>query len=150
MLEAFGKFVVKSKLFIILFSIILVFPALIGMMRTPINYDIFAYLPENLPSVQGQNIMNKTFGYGGTGILMVKNKTDVEVENLKEKIEKVDGVETVNWITDLADLTLPREFLPEDLVNQFYANDSTMMQIQFQQEAASEKTYHSVQEIKKF
>ncbi|KXG44985.1 hypothetical protein U473_02895 [Tepidibacillus decaturensis] len=139
----------KSKLFIILFSIILVFPALIGMMRTPINYDIFAYLPENLPSVQGQNIMNKTFGYGGTGILMVKNKTDVEVENLKEKIEKVDGVETVNWITDLADLTLPREFLPEDLVNQFYANDSTMMQIQFQQEAASEKTYHSVQEIKK-
>ncbi|MFX0559022.1 MMPL family transporter [Tepidibacillus infernus] len=149
MLEAFGKFVVKSKLFIILFSIILVFPALIGMMRTPINYDIFAYLPENLPSVQGQNIMNKTFGYGGTGILMVKNKTDVEVENLKEKIEKVDGVETVNWITDLADLTLPREFLPEDLVNQFYANDSTMMQIQFQQEAASEKTYHSVQEIKK-
>lgn len=149
MLEAFGKFVVKSKLFIILFSIILVFPALIGMMKTPINYDIFAYLPENLPSVQGQNIMNKTFGYGGTGILMVKNKTDVEVENLKEKIEKVDGVETVNWITDLADLTLPREFLPEDLVNQFYANDSTMMQIQFQQEAASEKTYHSVQEIKK-
>ncbi|TCS82530.1 efflux RND transporter permease subunit [Tepidibacillus fermentans] len=149
MLEAFGKFVVKSKLFIILFSIILVFPALIGMMRTPINYDIFAYLPENLPSVQGQNIMNKTFGYGGTGILMVKNKTDVEVENLKEKIEKVDGVETVNWITDLADLTLPREFLPEDLVNQFYANDSTMMQIQFQEEAASEKTYHSVQEIKK-
>lgn len=149
MLESFGKFVVKSKAVIIVLSLILMVPALFGIVKTQINYDIFAYLPEKLPSVQGQNIMNKTFGFGGTGILMVKNQTDVEVEGLKQKLEQVDGVETVNWITDLTDLALPREFLPEELVNQFYAGNSTMLQIQFQEEAASEKTHHAVQEIKK-
>lgn len=70
--------------------------------------------------------MNKVFGFGGTGILMVKNQTDVEVENLKRKLEQVDGVETVNWITDIADLAVPREFLPEELVDQFYSGNSTI------------------------
>lgn len=92
--------------------------------------------------------MNKVFGFGGTGILMVKNQTDVEVENLKRKLEQVDGVETVNWITDIADLAVPREFLPEELVDQFYSGNSTIMQIQFEEEAASEKTHYAVQEIK--
>jgi uncharacterized protein len=149
MLELFGKFVVKSRTAIIVLSLILMVPAMFGITKTQINYDIFAYLPEKLPSVQGQNIMNKTFGFGGTGILMVKNQTDVEVENLKQKLEQVDGVEKVNWITDLADLAMPREFLPEELVSQFYAGNSTMMQIQFKEEAASEKTHYAVQEIKK-
>jgi uncharacterized protein len=147
-LESFGKFVVKSRIAIIVLSLILVIPALFGIVKTQINYDIFAYLPEKLPSVQGQNVMNKTFGFGGTGILMVKNQTDVEVERLRQRLEQVDGVETVNWITDFADLALPREFLPEELVNQFYAGNSTIMQIQFEEEAASEKTHYAVQEIK--
>ncbi|BDG33602.1 hypothetical protein PthBH41_33140 [Parageobacillus thermoglucosidasius] len=148
MLELFGRFVVKSRIAIIVLSLILVIPALSGIVKTQINYDIFAYLPEKLPSVQGQNIMNKVFGFGGTGILMVKNQTDVEVENLKRKLEQVDGVETVNWITDIADLAVPREFLPEELVDQFYSGNSTIMQIQFEEEAASEKTHYAVQEIK--
>ncbi|MBE3553943.1 MAG: MMPL family transporter [Thermicanus sp.] len=137
------------KIVIIILSLLLLPPALFGILKTEVNYDIFAYLPESLPSVQGQNIMNTTFGYGGTGILMVKNKTDVEAEMIKQKLEQVDGVETVNWITDLADLAVPREFLPEELVSQFYSGNSTLMQIQFQEEAAAERTHHAVQEIKK-
>ena len=93
--------------------------------------------------------MNKAFGFGGTGILMVKNRTDAEVDQLKQKLEQVEGVEAVNWITDIADLAVPREFLPEELVNQFYSGNSTMMQIQFEEEAASEKTHAAVKEIKK-
>lgn len=146
--ESFGKLVVKSKTVIIVCSLVLIVPALLGIAKTQINYDIFAYLPEDLPSVQGQKIMNQTFGFGGTGILMVKNQADVETENLKKRLEKVDGVETVNWITDLADLAVPREFLPEELVNQFYSGNNTLMQIQFEEEAASERTHRAVQHIK--
>ncbi|WP_273000910.1 efflux RND transporter permease subunit, partial [Hydrogenibacillus schlegelii] len=93
-------------------------------------------------------ILNQAFGYGGTGILMLKNKSDVEAEALKERLEQIDGVEAVTWISDLADLAVPREFLPAELVDQFYAEDATLMQIQFQEEAASLKTDRAVREIK--
>lgn len=149
MLESFGRFVVQRKMIIIVFSFLLLPLALFGIVKTDVNYDIFAYLPENLPSVQGQNIMNTTFGYGGTGLLMIKNKTDFEAEMIKQKLEQVDGVEAVNWITDLADLAVPRDFMPEELVSQFYSGNSTLMQIQFQEEAAAERTHQAVQEIKK-
>ncbi|PTQ50744.1 MAG: hypothetical protein HSCHL_0394 [Hydrogenibacillus schlegelii] len=79
---------------------------------------------------------------------MLKNKSDVEAEALKERLEQIDGVEAVTWISDLADLAVPREFLPAELVDQFYAEDATLMQIQFQEEAASLKTDRAVREIK--
>ncbi|MBE3562802.1 MAG: MMPL family transporter [Hydrogenibacillus schlegelii] len=148
MLDAMARWVVKKRLPIVMLSLLFLIPAGYGMNHTRINYDILAYLPERLPSVQGQNILNQAFGYGGTAILMLKNKSDVEAEALKERLEQIDGVEAVTWISDLADLTVPREFLPAELIDQFYADDGTLMQIQFQEEAASLKTDRAIREIK--
>jgi predicted RND superfamily exporter protein len=148
-LERFANAVVRHRILIMVLSFLLVIPAIYGIVNTKTNYDIFAYLPQNLSSVQGQNIMNDTFGYGGTGILAIKNHTDFEVQELKQRLEKIDGVEKVNWITDLADIAIPRDILPSVLTEQFYSGNSTMMQIQFQEEAASNKTHQALKEIKK-
>ncbi|MBT9259341.1 MAG: MMPL family transporter [Clostridiales bacterium] len=148
MLDWLARWVVRNRILIVALSALLLIPSVYGMSRTKTNYDILAYLPESLPSVQGQKILNDTFGYGATALLLLRDTSDGEAENLKKRLEQVKGVAAVTWISDLADLAIPKEFLPADLVDQFYSGDSTLMQIQFEEEASSLQTEKAVQQIK--
>ena len=103
-----GKKIVKFRVPILILSIILLIPAVWGYVNTRINYDVLTYLPEDIETMQGQEIMTNDFGIGAFSMLMVDGMEDKEIVKLKEKVEKVDGVENVLWYDSLADIRFHR------------------------------------------
>lgn len=103
-----GKKIVKFRVPILILSIILLIPAVWGYVNTRINYDVLTYLPEDIETMQGQEIMTNDFGIGAFSMLMVDGMEDKDIVKLKEKVEKVDGVANVLWYDSLADISVPR------------------------------------------
>ena len=114
-----GKKIVKFRVPILILSIILLIPAVWGYVNTRINYDVLTYLPEDIETMQGQEIMTNDFGIGAFSMLMVDGMEDKEIVKLKEKVEKVDGVENVLWYDSLADISVPQSVLPSKLYDEY-------------------------------
>lgn len=147
-MKRFSRFVVEHYLLIIIISLLLLIPGLYGMAKTEINYDILSYLPENMNSIQGQKILEKDFGIAANAFLLVQDQPDWRVQMLKHRIEKIDGVEKVTWIDDWADITIPKDFLPDKVYDQFYNKDSTLLQVVFTESTGSEKTVQAIGQIR--
>lgn len=148
-MKSFGRWVVEHYKAIIITCILLLIPAVYGLVNTRINYDLLTYLPDNLNSTKGQAILEKDFRVAGNAFLMIEGKDDWRVQHLRQEIEKVPGVEKAVWIDEWADITIPRQFVPEQVEKQYYQGDDTLMQIQFKQGAGDEKTVAAIRQIEK-
>ena len=126
----------------------LIIPSLIAYKLTGVNYDILSYLPKDLNSTKGQEILDKDFKNAATGMLILEG-TDHDAEVLREKILDVDGVEDViSKSSTLGDM-IPQEFLPDDIKDIFYSKDSTLMIVKFSDSSSSIKTMNAIDKIKK-
>lgn len=144
-----GKKIVKFRVPILILSIILLIPAVWGYVNTRINYDVLTYLPEDIETMQGQEIMTNDFGIGAFSMLMVDGMEDKEIVELKEKVEKVDGVENVLWYDSLADISVPQSVLPSKLYDEYNTEDGTMMAVFFKDGTSSDETMKAITEIRK-
>ena len=144
-----GKKIVKFRVPILILSIILLIPAVWGYVNTRINYDVLTYLPEDIETMQGQEIMTNDFGIGAFSMLMVDGMEDKEIVKLKEKVEKVDGVENVLWYDSLADISVPQSVLPSKLYDEYNTEDRTMMAVFFKDGTSSDETMKAITEIRK-
>ena len=124
-------------------------PAVWGYVNTRINYDVLTYLPEDIETMQGQEIMTNDFGIGAFSMLMVDGMEDKEIVKLKEKVEKVDGVENVLWYDSLADISVPQSVLPSKLYDEYNTEDGTMMAVFFKDGTSSDETMKAITEIRK-
>lgn len=97
MMVKFGKKIVKFRVPILILSILLLIPSALGYLHTRINYDVLTYLPDNIETMKGQDILVNDFGTGAFSMFMVDGMEDKDVSKLKEKIEKVDHVKEVIW-----------------------------------------------------
>ena len=120
-----------------------------GYVNTRINYDVLTYLPEDIETMQGQEIMTNDFGIGAFSMLMVDGMEDKEIVKLKEKVEKVDGVENVLWYDSLADISVPQSVLPSKLYDEYNTEDGTMMAVFFKDGTSSDETMKAITEIRK-
>lgn len=148
-MKSFAHGVVKHYKAIIVICILLLIPAVYGMVNTKINYDLLTYLPDNLNSVKGQHILEKDFKVAGNAFLMIEGKDDWQVQHLKKEIEKIPGVEKVIWVDQWADITVPRDFVPQKVIDQYYKGNDTLMQVQFEGGAGDEKTVTAIKNIEK-
>lgn len=144
-----GKKIVKFRVPILILSIILLIPAVWGYVNTRINYDVLTYLPDDIETMQGQEIMTNDFGIGAFSMLMVDGMEDKEIVKLKEKVEKVDGVENVLWYDSLADISVPQSVLPSKLYDEYNTEDGTMMAVFFKDGTSSDETMKAITEIRK-
>ena len=144
-----GKKIVKFRVPILILSIILLIPAVWGYVNTRINYDVLTYLPEDIETMQGQEIMTNDFGIGAFSMLMVDGMEDKEIVKLKEKVEEVDGVENVLWYDSLADISVPQSVLPSKLYDEYNTEDGTMMAVFFKDGTSSDETMKAITEIRK-
>ena len=144
-----GKKIVKFRVPILILSIILLIPAVWGYVNTRSNYDVLTYLPEDIETMQGQEIMTNDFGIGAFSMLMVDGMEDKEIVKLKEKVEKVDGVENVLWYDSLADISVPQSVLPSKLYDEYNTEDGTMMAVFFKDGTSSDETMKAITEIRK-
>ena len=144
----FGKKVVKYRIPILIASILLLIPSVFGYVGTRINYDVLTYLPDDIETMQGQEIMTNDFGVGAFSMFIVDGMEDKDVVKLKEKIEKVDHVANVLWYDSIADISIPESMLPDDIYKAFNSDTGTMMAVFFDEGTSSDGTMEAIEEIR--
>lgn len=144
----FGKWVVKCRIPILILAVALLVPSLIGMIMTRINYDMLTYLPGDIDTVVGQDILMDDFGKGAFSFVIIEGMDPEDVSSLREDISHVDHVDTVLWYDDFADVSVPMEMLPSKLYDAFNSGDSTMLAIFFDTSTSSDDTMEAISEIR--
>ena len=144
----FGKRVVKCRVPILILSIALLFPSALGMLGTRINYDMLNYLPEDMETIRGQDILMEEFGKGGFSMVVIENMEDRQVAELRQKMEHVRHVDSVIWYDSVMDLSVPMELLPDKLYNAFNSENSTMLAVFFETSTSSDDTMDAIREIR--
>ncbi len=144
----FSKAVVKCRVPILIITLLLMIPAVLGMVGTRINYDMLDYLPSDMDTVVGQDLLKEDFGKGAFSFIILEDMPAKDVVALKEKIEKVNHVETVLWYDDLADISVPMELLPEKVWKEFNTDHSTMMAVFFDSATSEDVTMDAIREIR--
>lgn len=139
-----GKWIAKHRILIVLIGILLLIPSVIGTIKTRINYDILSYLPESLETVKGQDVMVDEFGTGAFSMVVVEDMPLKDVQKLKNKFEKIEHVKKVLWYDDIADISVPTSMMPKDLKDIFFADDSTMMLVLFDNTTSSDEAMEAV------
>lgn len=148
-MKGFAKGVVKFRFLILLIGLVLLIPSGIGYLKTRINYDILTYLPKEIETMKGQDILKDEFGTGAYSMLVVEGMDEKDSVKLKQKIEKVDHVADVLWYDSLIDITVPKEMIPDDVKAKFQNGDTTMMFVIFDDTTSSEGTMDAIEEIRK-
>lgn len=149
-IEKLSEWITRHPKFIMTVALILLIPAIIGYLLTGVNYDILSYLPDDINSVQGEQILDESFHNASSAMLVIENFDDKDVVALKEKIMKIDGVTNVTWTDSVIDTTVPNSSLPSFLRKIFYSTDgkSTLMLINFESASASDETGTAIKEIR--
>ncbi len=149
MMDIFGHGVVKHRVLILIIAVVLLIPAGIGYLKTGVNYDLLFYLPKNIDTMKGQDILMNDFGSGAFGLIMTDGLNDKKTTELKKKIEKVDSVQNVLWYDSVADLRIPKSMLPKRLYKAFNKDGSTVMMVIFNDTSSAERTMKAVTKIRK-
>ena len=144
-----GKWIAKHKKLILFIGLLLIIPSCMGMAATRINYDILSYLPDNLETVKGQDILVDEFGMGAFSMVVVEDMELKDAAALKDEIEAVDHVKDVLWYDDIMDLSVPVEMLPKDLREAFFKGDATMMIALFDNTTSSDESMEALTELRK-
>jgi predicted RND superfamily exporter protein len=135
---------------VLLAALLLLIPALIGFVCTRVNYDVLSYLPDDLPAVQGEQILDDVFHSAGISIVVVEDARAKDAAALKKEIEQIQGVSSVIWIDTIADISVPADILPDRIREIFYSSDGTdtMMLVQYEPVEDPDETLKTISEIK--
>ena len=145
--ETIGKFVVKHRILIVIASILLCIPSLFGYINTDINYDILVYLPEDIDTMKGQDILAKDFDMGSFAMCIVENMSSKDVLDLEEKYKDIEGVVKVVSANDMIGTTIPKEMLPSDVTKQFKKGNSELMLVTFKDSTVAIDAITQMREI---
>ena len=147
----FGKWVVKNRILILVLAFLLLIPSGISFINTRINFDILSYLPDQIETMKGQDILVDEFGTGAVSFIVIEDMKDKDVETLSDKISTLEGVKKVVWYGTVADLSIPREMLPDEVYD-FFNNkdaDSQLMAVLFKDTMGSDQTMAAIDEMNK-
>lgn len=146
-MRKFTKFISHHPRLVLLIMTMLLIPSIISYKNTGVNYNILSYLPADLKSTQGQNILDKDFKNAAT-VMVILDGSDRDAEELKKEIMKIDGVEDVISRTSIIGDSIPSDFLPDKIKNIFYSKGSTLMMVKFNEPASSFKTMNAIESIR--
>lgn len=149
MMIKLSKAIVKYRSLILIIAAVLIIPSVIGMAGTRINYDMLSYLPDDIETIEGQDILLKDFGKGAFSFVIVDGMEDKDISKLRGKLEKIDNVDSVIWYDSLMDISVPKEVLPDEIYNAFNSGDSTVMAVFFKTSTSADETMQAIKEIRK-
>ena len=148
-MKKISKIITNNSKLIVLLSIFLLIPALIGYIKTKINYDILVYLPENIDTIKGQNILTDDFHIGAFSFVIMDSKSPKEVLKLEDKIKKIKGVNNALSVYDTLDISIPVDLLPDNLKEKVIKDDSTIILVTFETSTSDETTIAAIKEMRK-
>lgn len=147
-METVANFIVKHKKIIIILYLILCIVAFIGNRFVEVNYDLSLYLPKDLNSIKGKNILEEEFGIGGIAYILIKDEPFNEIENIVKDVEAIEGAREVIWLGTVEDIFKPEDFMDEDVKKEFISGNSNLIQIHFVNSNDSLETVEAIEEIK--
>ncbi len=147
-MQKFGKAICKHRKLILIIALLLLIPSIIGMKMTKINYDILVYLPDNVETVQGENILSEKFNMGAFSIVILDDMKTKDILKLEDKIKELNNVEKVVSIADIIGTGIPVEMIPEDIKEKIYKDKETIMLVTFKEAISSDTTMKTVEEIR--
>lgn len=149
-MKKFGKGVVRFRIPILMISLLLLIPSVFGYVKTRINYDILSYLPKDIETMKGQDILLDEFGTGAFSVAVVEGMDNKGVTSLKKQIEDIDHVKAVLWYDSLADISVPMEILPNEVEEAFEKKDknATIMLVLLDTSMSADETLEAVEQIR--
>ena len=147
-MKKFSEFICKHRWLIVVLSGLLIIPAIFGYVATRVNYDLLVYLPSDIETLKGQEILTEDFGTGAFSVAVVKNMPQKDLLNLEDKIREVESVNQVISITDVTGTAIPLDFLPSEVREKAIRDDSQLMLITFSEGTSDEKTLDAVEKIR--
>ena len=144
-----GRKIVKFRIPIFILSLLLLIPSAIGYINTRVNYDVLYYLPDDIETMKGQDILVDEFGTGAYSMFICEGMKNKDVAALKTKIEGVEHVSKVVWYDSFSDLSVPVEMLPDKIQSALFSDDSTMMFIIFETTTSADETMDAIGDIRK-
>ena len=148
-MKQFGKAIVRLRIPILIIGFALLIPSVLGYVKTRINYDILSYLPKDIETMQGQDILVEEFGTGAFSMVVVEGMEFKDVAKLKASMEEVPHVKSVIWYDSFADISIPAELLPDKLKDAFLKEDATMMAVIFDTSMSADETMDAISDIRK-
>ena len=143
----FGKGVVKTRVLILILAFLLLIPSGIGFVKTRVNYDILSYLPKNIETMKGQDILMDEFGTGAFSFVVVEGMNDKDLKKVADEIDAIPHVKRVVWYGSIGDFSIPREALPDDIYD-FFNNkdaDSQLMAVLYDDSMAADGTMDAIE-----
>ena len=146
----FGKAVVKLRIPILIISFLLLIPSAIGYFNTRVNYDILSYLPEDIETMKGQDILLDEFGTGAFSFCVVEGMDAKDIKVMREEMEQVPHVKSVIWYDSLADISIPMQMLPDDVYEFFNNADtgSTLLAVLYDTSMSSDDTMEAIEQLR--
>ena len=144
----FSRLIVKYKIPILILSLILLVPSVIGIINTRINYDMLTYLPSSMDTVKGQNIMLDEFGKGAFSLVIVEGMQPKDISKLADKVREINHVDTVVWYDSLLDVSVPMDVLPDEVYDAFNKGDSTLFAVFFDTSTSEDNTINAIEELR--
>lgn len=147
-MKKFSEFICKNRVLVLIVSFALLILSFIGMKLTKINYDILVYLPDDIETIKGQNILTDEFNMGAYAMVITDNLKADEILKVEEEMRKVDGVNKVVSLYDALGTDFPIEVLPDDIRSHLNKDNSNLLLVTFEESTSSEKTIDAVRELR--
>ena len=149
-MEKVGKAIVKLRIPILILSVLLLIPAGIGYVKTKVNYDILYYLPGDIDTMKGQDILMDEFNKGAYATVVVKGMDAKGIEKIEDKIENVEHVTDIISYNSMVGAEVPTEIIPSKYRSYFENQESgcTMFMIFFDDTTSSDGTMAAIQELR--
>ncbi|MDD6571281.1 MAG: MMPL family transporter [Thermoflexaceae bacterium] len=150
-MQKFAEKIVKLRIPILIICILLLIPSFIGFVNTRINYDILYYLPDDIETMQGQDILMDEFGKGAYGMIVCNGMSSADIIKLTKKLENIDHVEDIICYDSITGGKIPKELLPQEVRKIFYSEDGTgtLMFIFFDTTTSADETMDAIEEIRR-
>lgn len=144
----FGQMVCKHKKLILIIAILLLIPSIIGMKVTRINYDILVYLPDDIETMKGENILSQDFNMGAFSVVILEDMKTKDIETLEQKMKSVDNVEKVIGIADVLGTSIPVEMIPDDVKDKIYKDGDTAVLVTFKDGISADTTIKTIEDLR--
>ena len=149
MVEKIANWLTRKPKLVAFIAVLLLIPSTIGYISTRINYDILSYLPEDLPSSQGEKLLEDPFKMAATSMLVVEDMPAGYTNSLINEIKEIPGVSNAIWISNLMGVQIPTDMIPANFRDMFFSGDATMMIIQYDHPGASDETMEAIEQVRK-
>ena len=147
-MEKFGQFICKHKVAILIISLLLLIPSIIGYKATRVNYDILVYLPDNIETIKGENILAEDFDMGAFSVVILENMQSKDIIELEKQFREVGNVEKVVGLTDIIGTDVPLEMLPDEIKDKLYKDNTTPVLVTFKDGISEDTTMETVEKLR--